>query len=177
MIKPKMDLAKALGMMGFGSARIEDHSGKRNALDELNNALSRQMENMEERKKKIEKTEKVEQRREAQHDKLRDEIRTMHEAYQFLAAKYRNDKARNLEKASDKKSTGEVTDVIRTVNDKEDTNDEVFAMGMGAVLSTQSTPSMFIDKIARKSEDKDDANETKDENNLSGSITQQVSQN
>ena len=91
MIKPKMDLAKALGMMGFGSARIEDQSGKRNALDELNNALSRQMENMEERKKKIEKTEKIEARKEAQHDKLRDDIRTMHEAYQFLAAKYRND--------------------------------------------------------------------------------------
>ena len=136
LIKPKMDLAKALAMMGFGSARIEDQSGKRNAFDELNSALSRQMENIDKRKKKIEDTEKIEQRREAQHDKLRDEIRTMHEAYQFLAQKYRNDKARNEEKASDKKPSSELTDDMRNGNDKEEPADEVFCMG--AILSPQS---------------------------------------
>ena len=165
MIKPKMDLAKALGMMGFGSARIEDQSGKRNALDELNNALSRQMENMEERKKKIEKTEKVEARKEAQHDKLRDDIRTMHEAYQFLAAKYRNDKARNLEKITDKKSSGEITEGLKSFNDKEECADEVFSMG--AILSAQSAASTFIDQI-RKDEVKEETNDLKEDNNASG---------
>ena len=165
MVKPKMDLAKALGMMGFGSARIENQSGKQNAFDELNNALSRQMENMEERKKKIEKTEKLESRREAQHDKLRDDIRTMHEAYQFLAAKYRNDKARNLEKITDKKSSGEITEGVKSLNDKEECVDEVFSMG--AILSAQSAASTFIDQI-RKNEVKDEINESKEENNSSG---------
>ena len=79
---------------------------------------------------------KIEQRREAQHDKLRDEIRTMHEAYQFLAQKYRNDKARNEEKASDKKPSSELTDDMRNGNDKEEPADEVFCMG--AILSPQS---------------------------------------
>lgn len=94
MIKPKMDLAKALTMMGFGTARIVDRSGERNALDELNTALSRQMENFDKKKKKILETEKIEKRKEIQQDKLRDEIRTMHEAYQFLAKKYSHDKDR-----------------------------------------------------------------------------------
>ena len=161
LIKPKMDLAKALGMMGFGSARIEGPSGKTNALDELNIALSRQMESLEERKKKIEKTEKVEQRREAQQDKLRDEIRTMHEAYQFLAQKYSNDRARMTDKASEK-------------NEKEENNDDVFAIGaMGALLSTQSTVSPFasissIDPVPCK-------DEVKDETVVSGSNLEQVS--
>ena len=156
-----MDLAKALGMMGFGSARIEGPSGKTNALDELNIALSRQMESLEERKKKIEKTEKVEQRREAQQDKLRDEIRTMHEAYQFLAQKYSNDRARMTDKASEK-------------IDKEENSDDVFAIGaMGAHLSAPSNVSPFasissIDPVPCK-------DEVKDETVVSGSNLEQVS--
>ena len=166
LIKPKMDLAKALAMMGFGSARIEDQTGKRNALDELNSALSRQMENIDKRKKKIEDTEKVEQRREAQHDKLRDEIRTMHEAYQFLAHKYKNDKARIADKSSDKKPSSELTDDMRNINDKEEHADEVFSMG--AILSAQSAVSHFKDQMACK-------DEVKEDNTLQGSNLEQVS--
>ena len=43
MVKPKMDLAKALATMGFGTARIVDAHGERDAQDELNDALTRLM--------------------------------------------------------------------------------------------------------------------------------------
>ena len=99
MIKPKMDLAKALSMMGIGTALAMKDSGDRNALEELNTALCRQMETLDNKKKKVLETEKVEERKIAQQDKIRDEIRTMHEAYQFLAKKYNNDKDRLRDKS------------------------------------------------------------------------------
>ena len=94
-----MDLAKALSMMGFGTALAMKDSGDRNALEELNTALSRQMETFDKKKKKVLEIEKVEERKIAQQDKIRDEIRTMHEAYQFLAKKYNNDKDRLKDKS------------------------------------------------------------------------------
>ena len=99
MIKPKMDLAKALSMMGFGTALAMKDSGDRNALEELNTALCRQMETLDKKKKKVIETEKVEEKKIAQQDKIRDEIRTMHEAYQFLAKKYNTDKDRLKDKS------------------------------------------------------------------------------
>ena len=99
MIKPKMDLAKALSMMGFGTALAMKDSGDRNALEELNTALCRQMETFDKKKKKVIETEKIEEKKIAQQDKIRDEIRTMHEAYQFLAKKYNNDKDRLKDKS------------------------------------------------------------------------------
>ena len=98
MVKPKMDLAKALATMGFGTARIVDAHGERDAQDELNDALTRLMEAHEKKKKKILETEKIEQRMRQMSDKLRDEVRTVHEAYQFLAKKYKYDKQRLKEK-------------------------------------------------------------------------------
>ena len=94
-----MDLAKALSMMGIGTALAMKDSGDRNALEELNTALCRQMETLDNKKKKVLETEKVEERKIAQQDKIRDEIRTMHEAYQFLAKKYNNDKDRLRDKS------------------------------------------------------------------------------
>ena len=98
MVKPKMDLAKALATMGFGTARIVDAHGERDAQDELNDALTRLMEAHEKKKKKILETEKIEERKRQMSDKLRDEVRTVHEAYQFLAKKYKYDKQRLKEK-------------------------------------------------------------------------------
>ena len=83
MFKPKMDFAKALSIMGFSTSRTLDPSGGHDAKVELNAALSRKMADIEKRKRAANKKEqtKVE-------DKLRDEIRTLHEAYQFLSKKY-----------------------------------------------------------------------------------------
>ena len=50
------------------------------------------------KKKKLLETEKIEQRRQQMGDKLRDEVRTVHEAYQFLSRKYALDKERLKEK-------------------------------------------------------------------------------
>ena len=83
MAKPKMDFAKALSIMGFSTSRTLDPSGGHDARVELNAALSRKMADIEKRKRAANKKDqtKVE-------DKLRDEIRTLHEAYQFLSRKY-----------------------------------------------------------------------------------------
>ena len=83
MVKPKMDFAKALSIMGFSTSRTLDPSGGHDARVELNAALSRKMADIEKRKRAANKKDqtKVE-------DKLRDEIRTLHEAYQFLSRKY-----------------------------------------------------------------------------------------
>ena len=45
-----MDLAKALGIMGFGTARKVESSGGQTALDELSTALTRQMEHFSKKK-------------------------------------------------------------------------------------------------------------------------------
>ena len=69
--------------MGFSTSRTLDPSGGHDAKVELNAALSRKMADIDKRKRAANKKEqtKIE-------DKLRDEIRTLHEAYQFLSRKY-----------------------------------------------------------------------------------------
>ena len=146
-----MDLSKALGMMGFGTARINDQSGKGSALEELNTALSRQMEAFEKKKKKIQDTEKIEKRRETQQDKIRDEIRTMHEAYQFLAKKYNHDQDRLKEKTS-LKSTEIVGEKIEE-NGEDGQVDEVF--GMDTLTAMKATTNPFKDSTGCKSETED----------------------
>ena len=137
MIKPKMDLAKALATMGFGTARIVDAHGERDAQDELNDALTRLMEVHEKKKKKILETEKVEVRKLQAQDKIRHEVRLIHEAYQFLAKKYKHDKQRLKEKL-------EYSDeLIKIADDNEEENDEVFgidkALAAKAALKTWKT--------------------------------------
>ena len=51
MIRPKMDVSKALSIMGFTSARTLDQSSGNNALTELNLALSKKKESLEKKKK------------------------------------------------------------------------------------------------------------------------------
>ena len=91
MIRPKMDAAKALSIMGFTSARALDQSGGNDAIVELNVALSKRME-LFERKKRMAiekgKLQKPEVQVNPLADKARDELRTLHEAYQFLSKKY-----------------------------------------------------------------------------------------
>ena len=95
--KPKMDLAKALSLMGFGTTRSLDPSGSRSARSELNAALTRKMTDFEMKRKKLldEKAKKgkvvLAGQRNHTADKLRDDVRTLHEAYQFLARKYIRD--------------------------------------------------------------------------------------
>ena len=55
-------------------------------------------------------------------DKIRHEVRLIHEAYQFLAKKYKHDKQRLKEKL-------EYSDeLIKIADDNEEENDEVFGM-------------------------------------------------
>ena len=90
MIRPKMDVSKALSILGFTSARALDQSGGNDAVKELNIALSIKMEHMEKKKRiAIEKGKKLpDTQKNPAADKVRDEIRTLHEAYQFLSKKY-----------------------------------------------------------------------------------------
>ena len=132
MVKPKMDFAKALSIMGFSTSRTLDPSGGHDARVELNAALSRKMADIEKRKRAANKKDqtKVE-------DKLRDEIRTLHEAYQFLSRKYiklaeirkdmeneeeedqetKNKQRRKMKKLSDKKQD---MDIDRLLQENED---------------------------------------------------------
>ena len=68
--------------MGFNTARTLDPTGGQEAIEELNAALNRKMEDVEKRKRAASKKEQA-----AIEDKLRDEVRTLHEAYQFLSRK------------------------------------------------------------------------------------------
>lgn len=93
-IKPKMDLAKALSLMGFSTARNLDAM---DARKELNGALTRKMNDYEQKRKKLfEKDGKngkfvATETLNTTADKIRDDVRTLHEAYQFLARKYIRD--------------------------------------------------------------------------------------
>ena len=51
MIKPKMDHAKALSMLGFTTSRALDPSSGQDAKGELNAALSRRMAELEKKKR------------------------------------------------------------------------------------------------------------------------------
>ena len=118
-----MDLAKALGIMGFGTARKVESSGGQTALDELSSALTRQMEHFGKKKDNVLKTEKNEERKQKQQDKIRDEIRTMHEAYQFLAKKYSADQERMKEKVKLQKSEGITDEKFEVEKDKAQTTE------------------------------------------------------
>ena len=90
LIRPKMDVGKALSIMGFTSARALDQSGGNDAISELNAALSKRMDVFEKKKRiAIEKGKKIPgAQKNPDADKARDELRTLHEAYQFLSKKY-----------------------------------------------------------------------------------------
>ena len=62
-------------MLGFGTSRFDPASS--DARGELNNALSCRMAELERKKRTANQKEKF-----AVCDKLRDEVRTLHEAYQ-----------------------------------------------------------------------------------------------
>ena len=136
-----MDLAKALGMMGLGTARVDAH-GERDAQEELNAALTRVMEAHEKKKKKALETEKIEERRNHIADKLRDDVRTMHEAYQFLCRKYHLDKERLKEKQQLRGADETVDDMSDF--DEEDGTDQV--CDLGTALAVKSAINMFKDK-------------------------------
>jgi hypothetical protein len=155
MVKPKMDLAKALATMGFGTARIVDAHGERDAQDELNDALTRLMEIHEKKKKKMNDTEKIEERRKQQSDKLRDEVRTVHEAYQFLAKKYKFDKQRLKEK-QDLQGAADTVKVIEADEEK----DEVF--GLAEAVAIKAAANHWKKPKNESVGDQNDTNEHKE---------------
>ena len=158
MIKPKMDLGKALATMGFGTARLDDAHGKRDAQEDLNTALTRLMEAHEKKKKKVYDTEKIEQRREMMLNKCRDEVRTIHEAYQFLSRKYQLDKERLKEK---EKEMERVRETMKAEGDIEDENDKEEQKQMGSLQSAmalKSAANAFKGQIDNTAAEKDSNN-------------------
>ena len=166
MFKPKMDLGKALATMGFGTARLDDVHGKRDAQDELNTSLTRLMEAHEKKKKKLLETEKIEQRRSQMADKLRDEVRTVHEAYQFLSRKYQLDKERLKEKEKEIqefRDNGPENENLTTLIKVElDNNDKKESIGIGAAVALKSVARSFKDNTnkpeTQQSKEKLDSN-------------------
>ena len=155
MIKPKMDLGKALATMGFGTARLDDAHGKRDAQEDLNTALTRLMEAHEKKKKKVYDTEKIEQRREMMSNKLRDEVRTIHEAYQFLSRKYQLDKERLKEK---EKEMERARENMKAEGDMEDENEKEEQKMMGSLQSAmalKSAANAFKGQIDNTAAEKD----------------------
>ena len=155
MIKPKMDLGKALATMGFGTARLDDAHGKRDAQEDLNTALTRLMEAHEKKKKKVYDTEKIEQRREMMLNKCRDEVRTIHEAYQFLSRKYQLDKERLKEK---EKEMERVRETMKAEGDIEDENEKEEQKQMGSLQSAmalKSAANAFKGQIDNTAAEKD----------------------
>ena len=158
MIKPKMDLGKALATMGFGTARLDDAHGKRDAQEDLNTALTRLMEAHEKKKKKVYDTEKIEQRREMMLNKCRDEVRTIHEAYQFLSRKYQLDKERLKEK---EKEMERVREPMKAEGDIEDENEKEEQKQMGSLQSAmalKSAANAFKGQIDNTAAEKDSNN-------------------
>ena len=158
-IRPKMDLAKALSMMGFGTARTLDPSGSKNARNELNAALTRKMNDFEAKRRKLLEQDKqksfvAESVRNQTKDKLRDDIRTLHEAYQFLARKYMRDEEKLKEKMNNTTESDiqDMLDDLHLVNnfndieEKEEDND-VFSVKKSSNLTTSD---MFKIKADRK---------------------------
>ena len=155
MIKPKMDLGKALATMGFGTARLDDAHGKRDAQEDLNTALTRLMEAHEKKKKKVYDTEKIEQRREMMLNKCRDEVRTIHEAYQFLSRKYQLDKERLKEK---EKEMERARENMKAEGDIEDENEKEEQKQMGSLQSAmalKSAANAFKGQIDNTAAEKD----------------------
>ena len=146
-----MDLGKALATMGFGTARLDDVHGKRDAQDELNVSLTRLMENHEKKKKKLMETEKIELKRSQMADKLRNEVRTVHEAYQFLSRKYQIDKERLKEKEKEiqvlQLNNCEATNETNGLIIIDDDMKKEGTFGMGSAVSLKAAANAFKDNI------------------------------
>ena len=159
-IKPKMDLAKALSMMGFGTARTLDPSGSKNARNELNAALTRKMNDFEAKRRKLLELDKqksfvAESVRNQTKDKLRDDIRTLHEAYQFLARKYMRDEEKLKEKMNNTTTESDIQDMlddlhlVNNFNDNEDKEEDNDVFGMKK-SSAMTNSDIFKIKVDRK---------------------------
>lgn len=80
--RPKMDLAKALGIMGFSSSRTLVQGDGHEPKNELNSALCRRMAELEKKKKGYMGRPPLSE------EKQRNDVRILHEAYQFLSRRY-----------------------------------------------------------------------------------------
>ena len=160
-IRPKMDLAKALSMMGFGTARTLDPSGSKNARNELNAALTRKMNDFEAKRRKLLEQDKqksfvAESVRNQTKDKLRDDIRTLHEAYQFLARKYMRDEEKLKEKMNNTTTENDIQDMlddlhlVNNFNDNEEKEEDNDVFGLGQKSSINTNADIFKIKVDRK---------------------------
>ena len=89
---------------------------------------------------------------------MRDDIRTMHEAYQYLAKKYTSDKERIKEKQEIR--TSEIIKLDDDELDKKDARDEVF--GIDTVVAINKAAAGFKDQLASNKvvENEDNNNST-----------------
>lgn len=104
------------------------------------------MEAHEKKKKKLLETEKIEQRREQMANKLRDEIRTVHEAYQFLSRKYQIDKEKLKEKEKEMQQMQQQQLREGLMDEEEDLKKDE-AIGLGTAVAIKSAANVFKGKI------------------------------
>ena len=81
-------------------------------------------------------------------DKLRDEVRTVHEAYQFLSRKYQLDKERLKEKEKEIqefRDNGAENENLNTLIKVELDNDKKEPIGIGIAVSLKSAARTFKD--------------------------------
>jgi len=142
MLKPKMDLGKALATMGFGTARLDDVHGKRDAQDDLNASLTRLMDSHEKKKKKLLETEKIEQRRSLMLTNLGMKLGLFMRLISSLSRKYQLDKERLKEKEKEIQEfrdngpeNQEITNLIK-VDLGDDDKKEI--IGLGAAVALKS---------------------------------------
>ena len=90
-------------------------------------------------------------------DKLRDEIRTVHEAYQFLSRKYAIDKERLKEKEMEMQQlqNGEII-----VIENEDDAQNLGGVGLGTAMALKSAANVFKGQIEGNVNGKETNNKT-----------------
>ena len=115
------------------------------------------MEAHEKKKKKLLETEKIELKRSQMADKLRDEVRTVHEAYQFLSRKYQIDKERLKEKEMEmqQQTIGEIV-----IEEEDDFRKYEGNNGLGAAMALKSAANVFKAQIDGTDSGKETNNKT-----------------
>ena len=180
MIKPKMDMSKALCMMGFTSAQSLNKCNGNDVLIALNSALTQRMELLEKKKRiaieKKKKKSKKDKTPNPELDKVREEFITLHEAYQFLSRKYRSylerrEGTKNLDAKIQINNSEQDENVLITLNDDDgldidNIDDGDFDPALYEIIGGRGERELFIDF---ESDGKD--NETKIKTNEENKIT------
>ena len=182
MIKPKMDMSKALCMMGFTSAQSLNKCNGNDVLIALNSALTQRMELLEKKKRiaieKKKKKSKKDKTPNPELDKVREEFITLHEAYQFLSRKYKSHlEKREAEASSNNSDADNHNNNSEEVEEAEgdnclDIDDGDFDPAMYEIID--GSGEVFIDYSGLESDIKDNKIKMKPKKPLLSANSQQV---